>query len=167
MFTITMNRLEMQWLHRQLLSVKEKYEAKGDADNAGKMAPLVIQCADLLANGVTERDNLYTLRLELEDAIVLNEEPQAVVEARKRLDALPTEETYRVTFDRDTAKFALRNIDNEIKWIRETNIPNLEKRKNEDFADPVMTKSYYINKAKKAKRILEEFKKRLEKELSK
>lgn len=163
-FTIVMDRIEMQWLHRQLLSAKEKYEAKGEVQAVNELTPLVITCADLLANGVTQRDQLNTLRQELEEAIVLNEDPVAVVEARRRLDEMPKEETYRVTFDRQTAKFALRQVEFEIKWLREVNIPNLEKRK--EYPDVIMTKSYYINKAKKAKRILEEFKKRLEKELS-
>lgn len=155
----------MRWLHRQLHAVKERYEAKGEAALAAEVTPLVITCADLLDKGVTQKDQLMTLRTELEEAIQLCEEKEAVVEARRRLDELPTEEDYRVTFDRQTAKFALQQLDFEIKWLRETNIPNLEKRKVEEFTDPVMTKSYYINKAKKAKRILEELKKKLEKEL--
>ncbi len=164
-FTITLDRIEMQWLHRQLLSAKEKYEAKGEVQAVNELTPLVITCADLLANGITQRDNLNTLRNELEEAILLNEDGAAVIEARRRIDELPKEESYKVTFDRQTAKFALRQVENEIKWLQTVNIPNLEKRT--EYPDVIMTKSYYINKAKKAKRILEEFKKRLEKELSK
>jgi hypothetical protein len=163
-FTIVMSRIEMQWLHRQLTNVKEKYEAKGEVAAVNELTPLIITCADLLDKGITEKDRLMSLRQELEDAILYCEEPEAVVEARRRLDELPKEETYKVTFDRQTAKFALRQVEFEIKWLREVNIPNLEKRT--EYPDKIMTKSYYINKAKKAKTILEEFKKRLEKELS-
>ena len=55
-FTIIMDRTEMSWLHRQLLHAKEKYEAKGEVQAVNELTPLVITCADLLANGVTKSE---------------------------------------------------------------------------------------------------------------
>jgi hypothetical protein len=162
----------MEWIHRQVANVREKVEAKMKEkaseelrNEFATLTNLVIGAKDHLIKGDAQRLNILRYREELEDSIPLIEEKEAVIEARKRLDTLPLEEEYRITFDRDTAKFVIKLLDKEINWIQQTNLPNLEKRKSEDFTDSVMTKSYYINKTKKAKSILEEMRKDLEKGL--
>jgi hypothetical protein len=162
----------MEWIHRQVANVREKVEAKMKEKASEELrnefvtlTNLVIGAKDHLIKGDAQRLNILRYREELEDSIPLIEEKEAVIEARKRLDTLPLEEEYRITFDRDTAKFVIKLLDKEINWIQQTNLPNLEKRKSEDFTDSVMTKSYYINKTKKAKSILEEMRKDLEKGL--
>lgn len=170
--TVVWKRIQMEWIHRQVANVREKVEAKMKEkaseelrNEFATLTNLVIGAKDHLIKGDAQRLNILRYREELEDSIPLIEEKEAVIEARKRLDTLPLEEEYRITFDRDTAKFVIKLLDKEINWIQQTNLPNLEKRKSEDFTDSVMTKSYYINKTKKAKSILEEMRKDLEKGL--
>lgn len=171
-FTIKLTRVEIGWLYRQLRGAKDKSEAKLKEEYSTErqveydtLTKLCINCSDLIGHGESNRLKLDSLKQELEEAILLCEEPTAVIEARKRLDNLPKEEDYRVTFDRETAKFTLKLLDREIEWMRKTNIPNIEKRDASMFTDVIQTKSYYLNKAKRAKAILEELKKKLEKEL--
>lgn len=171
-FTLVLNRVEMNWLHRQLKAGKEKSEALLQAEHTAEgqvefdtFSKLCLASSDMIFHGESNRLKLASLRQELEEAILICEEPEAVIEARKQLDNLPTEEDYRVTFDRDTAKFTIKMLDKEIEWIRKTNLPNLEKRDAKLFPDKIQTKSYYINKAKRAKAILEGLRKRLEQEL--
>ncbi len=175
-FTIILSRMEVNWLYRQLRSQLQKAEAlkkdkpegtEGAAiqNDIDVLTKLIISCKDLVDQGEVNRLGLDNLKRDLQDALIFCEEPEAKAEAQNQLDNLPKEEDYRVTFDRETAKFTLKMLIKEIEWIRATNIPNLEKRDAALFEDKILTRSYYINKAKRAKSILEEMKKKLEKEL--
>lgn len=167
--TIMLNRLEMQWLHRQVVSARDKLEGKLKNGPAAELhniqkdldffSKIALEMNDRINNGDAEKLKILNLRTELEEAITLCEEPEAIEEAKKRLDNLPKEEQYRVIFGKDQLKFTIKMLDKDIMWLYGKSIPNYEKR--DDYTDPVMTKSYYINKAKKAKGILSNLKARL------
>lgn len=172
LITIVTDRLEVNFLHRsfqaerdkraQKILEKEDTELRVEMDNLSK---LVLQTEDLMREGDSNRLRLLNLRKDLEDALIFCEEPNAVIEARKRLDNLPKDEEYRLTFDRSTAKFVMQLLEAEIHWLRYKNIPTIQARDASKFTDVIETKTYYINKAKRAATILEGMKVKIEKEL--
>lgn len=179
-FTIHMNRIEVQWLHRQLMSSRmmaekqlEQFKGPLSEDKAKKHDEAKAYAEELkrledmmftrLEQGNMERLHISQVKEDLEEALELN--PYATVEIRKRLDDLPKEEPYRITFDRETAKFTLKLIENDLTKFRLHVIPGYEKKPESDFKDPIQSKEYWINKAHKAKKILDSLKIKLEKEL--
>lgn len=168
--SIILSRLEMQWLHRQVVATRDSLEGKlKEVDDQGLrndlefFSKMSLEMQDRLNKGDLERLAVMNLRNELEEAVIFCEEPEARAEANKRLADLPTEETYRLIFGRDQVKFTIKMLDKDIQWLYGSAIPNYEKR--DDYTDPIMTKSYYVNKAKRAKEILSNLKARLEREL--
>ena len=169
---IVLSRLEMQWLHRQVVAARDRLEGKlkekEDTDVRNDyefFAKASLEMSDRLNAGDKERLGVMNMRIELEEALELCEEPEAILEAESRLKTLPTEEQYRLLFGRDQLKFTIKLLDKDIQWLYGKAIPNYEKREASEYSDKVMTKTYYINKAKKAKEILSNLKARLEREL--
>ena len=180
MKTIELTRIELNWLYRQLLSGKDRAsgiiktftgplsedrnkelnEAQAHFDELEKLTTAI---KDRLDAGDLERLKLNDLRTELEEALELA--PSSAVEIRKRLDALPKEAPYMITFDRETIKFTLKLVEKDLEKFRVNVIPNYEKASDKDFTDPIQTKEFWINKARKSKTILEILKSKLEKAL--
>lgn len=187
-FTIVLSRVELNWMYRQLSAGKEKAEAickRYDGEDVlakplteeqtkerdaariyyAELVTLTAGMRDLLDEGERTRLKLRDLREDLDEAFSLVEEDAAKQEVLNRLKDLPKEEPYRVTFDRTTAKFTLQLLEQDINKFRSQVIPNYEKTDASEFTDPIMTKSYWINKSRSSKAILEGMKVKLEKML--
>lgn len=180
LFTIPVKREEVQFMYRhyqrgQMVAEKQLDKFKGpvasvDEEEKKKaqmfydeMTRLVQTLKDQLMQGQQDFLKLDMMRSELLEALDLN--PYATVEIRKRLDDLPKEEPYSITFDRNSAKFTLDLIEKELTKLKMVTIPGYEKRPETDFPDVIQSKVFWINKANKAKTILENFKIKIEKEL--
>lgn len=187
-YTVVFNRIELTWLMRQLEAGRDRADGiiktySGDAISKVKateeqlaqlkeahqhkdvLDALIVNIKDRLAVGERERLAMHNMRLDLLEAMELAEEQSAKDEAAKRLGQLPQEEEYKIQFDRGTVKFTLRLLENDLLKFRAQVIPAYEKAAPEDFEDPIQTKSYWVNKARKSKDILESLKIRLEKKL--
>ena len=179
-FTIPVTREEVQFLFRHYERGRQAAEAQvkqfvgplnedktAELNQAQSflddMTRLVGILKDQLTKGTQDFLKLESARNELLEALDLN--PYATVEIRKRLDDLPKEESYSITFDRNSAKFTLDIIEKELTKLRTVTIPGYEKKPDTDFTDVIQSKTYWINKATKAKNILDKFKVKIEKEM--
>lgn len=167
---VTLTRVELNWLYRQLLSGKDKAhsivqtytgplsedrtkelnEAQQHLDELIKLTNAIKDRLDL---GDKERLQVNDLRQELEEALELA--PSSAVAIRKRLEALPKETEYKMQFDRETLKFTQKLVENDLQKFRLHVIPNYEKAEPSEFKDPIQTKEFWVNKARKSKAILE------------
>lgn len=181
-FTVVFNRTELFWLYRQLASGRDRAEAR-TKQFTGELSPeqnaeltqavkyfeelkkLVQGVKDSLDNGEREKMKLQALKEDLTEALDLVEEETAKEEIHKRLHDLPKEEDYRIAFDRETCKFTVALVENDLHKFRSQVIPEYEKMAAEEFTDPIQTKSYWVNKARKSKEILEKLKIKLERAL--
>lgn len=179
-YTVTLTRTETNWLHRQLQSGvdvteglmkqftgplstdknKELTELQVQRDELSRLAQVL---SDMLANGERTRAKISYMREEYEEALLLN--PEASVQIREELDVLPKEEPYRVGFNRHTLKMTLDLVNRDIVRYQTKTIKHYEESKDEEYVNPIFNKTYYVNKARKEKTILEELKKKLEREL--
>lgn len=177
---IPFTRLQLRWLTRQLESGYKRAKAEGEkftgeldreqtdklneiVKHQDELAKLVMEFTDKLSEGERNLGKLATMRGELEEALTLVEEPEAVEEINKRLANLPQDEgDYVVTMDRGSIKFTLKLVENDLTKYRTHVIPAYEKADPADFKDAVCTRSYWLNMKKKEKRILEELKLKLE-----
>jgi len=174
-FTIPVSRVELQWFFRQFKAAEEKAQklvtppASPTTDVVNlyeETKRVALMLADLLDNGKKNKLELESLREELQDARQLvGGDKKALQAIKDRLEALPKEEDYKITFDRDTAKFAIKLLEKDIQSFFGRVIPNTEAKPDSDFPDPVQTKTYWINRAKRARDILEALKIRLEKHI--
>ncbi len=180
-FTINMQRLEIQWLHRHLTSAMQQALAQLESLKGPQAVPnevasveeyyLEIQrltgaLHDRLVTGNKERLDIVQLKDELEDAYSLvGDNPDAKAEIDKRLADLPKEETYRITFDKETAKLTLKMLEKDLTHFRQHVIPGYEKKDSTEFKDVIQTKLFWINKAIRAKDILDGLKSKIEREL--
>lgn len=179
-FTINITRMEIQWMHRQLMNGRIMAEAKMGQltgplsdDKTKELQEVTAQRDELLRletavqdrinQGNQDRLNIVRLKEDLEEAMDLN--PAASLEIRRRMDALPKEEPYRITFDRETAKFTLALLEKDLTKFKMHTIPAYEKKSEDDFKDPIQNKTYWVNKANRAKTILEALKSKIEREL--
>lgn len=185
---IQLNRVEFNWLYRHLLHEKDKRTAviktySGDAISKNKaseeqlallkvaeteaeeITQLSDKMASILSLGDRRRLELNDVRRNLNDAFDLCDEESAKAEVMARLKALPKEEMYTIDFVRQTIKFTLNFVENDLHKFRSQVIPNLEKKDAGDFKDPIETKSYYLNRARRDKKLLEELKVKLERAL--
>jgi hypothetical protein len=180
-FSLTFTRVEVQWLHRQIVSGRMQAEAQ----MAAIVGPLAVSKADELADLTIYKDEL--LRLEgvmferlkvgdqdrlkignlmhdLEEALELNPDAKEII--LERMANIPKEESYNITFDRETAKFVLKLVENDLTKYKLHTIPNYEKKSEKDFKDdPIQNKTYWVNKAHKAKNILDNLRTKFEREL--
>lgn len=109
-----------------------------------------------LEDGDRKRHALADFRRELEEARAFVEEESAKEEIDKRLAQLPEFEPYRVVFEgRESLKFVLQAVEQQIVHYRTHVLPYYEGRKADTYTDPIMTKSYYVNKKKAEKLALE------------
>lgn len=174
-FTIAVSRIELQWFFRQFKAAEEKAEklVKPPAAPTTELINMyeetkriTLMLHDLLNTGARKKLELEALKEELHDAVSLvGDDKKALQAITDRLEALPKEEDYKVTFDRDTAKFAIKLLEKDIQSFFGKVIPNTVAKPDSDFTDPVQTKTYWINRAKRARDILEALKIRLEKNL--
>jgi hypothetical protein len=106
------------------------------------------------------------MRAELEEAQELVGDNQgALDEITKRLKELPVEEPYIISFDRATLKFVVSLVEKDLHKFRSSIIPNYEKASEEEFKDIIQTKTFWVNKARKSKDVLDKLKVKLEKGL--
>lgn len=185
-YTAVLTRIELTWLHRQLSAcrdmvvgklktysgdvisknkaseeeLKEMAETQKQKDELDKLVQTLVDRLDL---GNRERLQIVNLLHDLQEAYELAEEDSAKTEAFNRIQALPEEEDYRIQFDRHTVKFTLALIEKDLHKFRTEIIPAYENADAGEFEDPIMTKSYWVNKSKKSKGILESLKTKLEK----
>lgn len=179
-FSTNFDRIHMQWLHRQLVSSARQAEAHitqltgpTTTNNDEKLQEarnyleevtrLEQAVGNRLQQGEKDRIALAVMKEELEEALELN--PEAHEEINRRLKSLPKEEPYRITFDQNTAKMVLKMIDNDLQKFKSHVIPAYQKKSEEDLKDPVLNKTYWLNKAAKAVKILDRLKKTIEQEL--
>lgn len=147
------------------LSEEQIAEYETAVKHRDELKLLTTAIADRMFQGDKERLGIVNLKTDLEEALTLAEEESAKEEARKRLAALPAEESYNISFDRATCKFTLKLIENDLQKFRAHVIPAYEQAEASTFKDPVQTKSYWVNKARQSKTILENLKEKLEKNL--
>ncbi len=177
---ITMTRIELNWLYRQLEAGKDKAEGyilklqgPQSEDKAEEIGEAVKQrdyllslcsfCKDALDYGERQRAKLAFMRTELEEARELvGDNENALTAIRDRIDALPKEEPYKITVDRPMVKFILKLIENDLHKFRSSIIPKYESSSEEDFKDVIQTKTFWINKARKSKDVLDALKSKLE-----
>jgi hypothetical protein len=187
--TIPYERKEVNWMYGRIRTVKETYERiiqewSGSAiltkaisedqqkaleeaqANIESITKLCHSVGDILTAGDESRLKIHDLRTSLNEAFDLVEEDSAKQEIMNRLKQLPKEEPYRITVDRATAKFLLKLVENDLHKFRSHIIPNYEASKPEDHKDPIQTKSFWVNKSKASKVILENLKGKLSKALS-
>jgi len=188
-FTIVFTRIELTWLYRQLCAGKDKAEGiikthgGGDVISQAKATEAQVKehaearvhfeeltrltqiMKERLDAGEKERLQLVNIRMDLMEATELVEEKSAKEAITNRLAELPAEEPYRIQFDKGTCKFTLRLIESDLHKFRSQVIPQYEASKPEDYTDDIQTKSYWVNKARKSKAILDGLKTKLEKAL--
>lgn len=184
-FTVVFTRIELNWLYRQLMTGRDRAAATISAlsgpvatitdeqraqlsearEHHDALQALTDNIREIMDQGDKHRLKIKDIRDNLEEAKGLVEEESALEEIERRLMAMPTEEPYRVQFDRATVKFTLRLVENDLQKFRTHIIPTYENSKPEDHKDPVQTKSYWVNKSRQSKAILESLKAKLEKTL--
>lgn len=174
-FTIPVSRVELQWFFRQFKAAEEKAEklVKPPASPTTEVINMyeetkrvALMLSDLLNTGKRQKLELEALREELEDARELVGKDQVALDAIfAKLDILPKDEDYKITFDRDTALFAIKLLEKDIQSFFGKVIPNTIAKPDSDFTDPIQTKTYWINRAKRARDILEALKIRLERHI--
>lgn len=177
-FTINMTRLETQWLHRHYTSAMQQVLAQlqqsppASPDSVGmneyfvELERLTGLLHERLVTGNKERLDIVQLKDELEDAYSLvGDNAEARREITKRLADLPKEEVYRITYDQETAKLTLKMLEKDLTHFRAHVIPGYEKKDPADFKDIIQTKTFWINKAIRAKDILDGLKSKIEREL--
>lgn len=171
---IILDRKEVAWLARKLKLGLKKAEgtmnllngrndlSAGEKDElraAQEAGPFLLHLSRLfeqfLDQGAKERFGMEHRRAELNSVIELADEPEAKAFAEKELEAIPKDEEYKLQADRKMVKFFIKVIGDDIQNIRSVTIPTYEKAPDEDFPSPAMTRSYYINKARKTKEMLE------------
>lgn len=187
--TLPFERKEVNWMYGRIRAVKETYEriiqewsgsailnkaisedqekalaeAQGNIEGITKLTHSV---GDILVAGDESRLKIHDMRTALNEAFDMVEEDAAKQECMNRLKSLPKEEPYRITVDRATAKFLLKLVEKDLHKFRAEVIPNYEASKPEDHKDPIQTRSFWINKSKASKTILEQLKGKLDKALS-
>lgn len=189
-FTEEFERIEVHWFYRHLETERDKKIKRMTIlqEPAGKMlSPSEQKEFDKLQGFIDDfntaikiigeqkaashkhKYNLLAEKEILEEAIELNEYQTAVDAAKEKLAELQVKidaaEKIKLTFSRGVIRFAINLINDDLTRFRTKLIPAYEKAKDADFTDPVFTRIYYINKVKKSKKILETFKKKLEKGL--
>lgn len=179
-FSVNIERIHLQWLHRQLMSSAKAAKAKIDSlqgpqakdvsqelkevsEYHSEVERLIQLTGDRLEQGTKDHLGIMTMKEELEEAMELN--PEAAVEIRNRLESLPKEEPYRITFDQNTARMVLKMLENDLQKFKQHVIPSYLKREESEFKDPVLNKTYWVNKAHKAVRTLDMLRKKIEEEL--
>jgi hypothetical protein len=146
---------------------------KADADKVfelkkqiDELLVLTNSLKDRLDEGERQRAKLAFMRAELEEAQELVGDNQgALDEITKRLKELPVEEPYIISFDRATLKFVVSLVEKDLHKFRSSIIPNYEKASEEEFKDIIQTKTFWVNKARKSKDVLDKLKVKLEKGL--
>lgn len=174
-FTLAVTRLELQWLFRQFKSAEEKslkyitppaHPTTEQVTFHEENKRVALMLSDQLNNGTKQKLELMALREELAEATgLVGDDPAALDAISDKLAKLPEEEEYRITFDRPTAKLTLKMLEKDIQTFFGSVIPNTEKKPESDFPDPIHTKTYWINRAKKAKDILDAMRVKIERHL--
>lgn len=169
---IDLIRVEANWFYRTLKAVADANKDLANQMNGEELkgyelfVKLTMQMQDNLNAGSKEKLSMLDAKEELDEALVLvGEAPAARAEVIKRLNDLKLEPSYRVNFDKTTLKFTLDMIEKDLTKFRTVVIPNYQKKEESEFTDVIQTKMYWVNKAKKAKTILEHLKIKLEKAL--
>ncbi len=189
-FTEEFERIEVHWFHRHLETERDKKLKRMTilSEPAGKVLSdsekkeydklqSFIEDFNRAIDTIGEQKaaasrNKYKLLAEkeiLEEAIELNDYQTAVDAAKEKLAELEARigkaDKIKLTLNRAVIKFAINLINDDLVRFRTKLIPAYEKAKDADFTDPIYTRIYYVNKVKKSKKILETFKKKLEKGL--
>lgn len=172
--TVTFTRIETNWLYQQMESARGRASAllseKPDDQEArmysDELEAICMKLKDQMTAGERQRAKLSYMKEELEEARELvGEDEKALEEISNRLSNLPKEEPYLMTFDRPTVKFIVKIVENDLQNFRAHIIPKYEKANDSDFTDAVQTKTFWVNKARKSKTILEQLKQKLERVL--
>ncbi|UOF79062.1 hypothetical protein [Caudoviricetes sp.] len=181
---ITFDRAEVTWFYRKCKGAFDEAEnimkLFSNKDNLGSVekskletaqfgGPMLLEMTRLLEStlnkGAQERLGMEARRSELKSVLELAEEQFSKDAAQLELDALPKAEPYDFTMDRSMVKFFLEMVEKDIENIRVSVIPAHEKADEATYSDPLFPRSYYVNKAKKTKTMLEKMRGLLEKEL--
>lgn len=187
-FTEEFERIEVHWFHRHLEVEKDKKikrkgilmeksaMSKSEQQELEKLNTVIedfTRVIDIIGKQKTEASkHKFKLLQQLEilqEAYELNEDKMARDATSSAIKALEEEiqraDKIKLTFGRSVIRFAIQLINDDLVKFRTQLIPAYEKAKEEDFTDAIYTKTYYVNKAKKSKKTLELFKKKLEKGL--
>jgi uncharacterized membrane-anchored protein YjiN (DUF445 family) len=179
-FTFHLERFEMIWLVRHLqMALKgsegaiktyshltEDQDAKAKVLNAQQtldlLTPLYRWCEAEFTRVENERLKRVNRLEELYEAASLVEEDSAKeavkVEIERVASAPPPK--YPVKVDRTLIKFMVKMLEHDTESAR-IKILKEDKKETSQFPDSIMTKSYYVNKLKKEKDILQELLKEL------
>lgn len=178
------DRTEVTWFYRKCKGAFDEAEAIMKAfsgkDNLGSVekqrletaqqgGPFLLEMTRMLENvlnkGAEERLGMEQRRSELKGVLELADEQFSKDAAQLELDNLPKTEPYNFVMDREMVKFFLEITEKDIENIRVGVIPAHENAPESSFSDPLFPRSYYVNKAKKTKVMLEKMRDLLEKEL--
>jgi hypothetical protein len=178
-YTVKFDRRETVWLHKELSREKDVALKNAQiANQNGKhdeQAKLVTYADELtrftnlikdgLNGGTKEFLAINAAREELEEAKELVEDAAVIALIDEKLKELKKDEVYKITFNRETIKFTLKIVEDDLQRYRHYVIPSYQKKDDSAFTDPIQTKKYWVNKSIKAKTILEALLAKLEKEL--
>jgi hypothetical protein len=187
-FTEEFERIEVHWFHRHLevhrdnkikrkgILMQKSAMSKSEQTELEKIDAVVedfTRVIDIISGHKEEASKkkfkLLMDRDIVEEAVELNDDPMAKDAARAALadidERLKTADKIKLTFARNVIRFAIQIINDDLVKFKTKLIPAYENAKEEDFTDAIYTKTYYVNKAKKSKKTLEVFKKKLEKGL--
>ena len=186
-FTEQFTTTEVHWFYRHLQAQADKNQARIASlsgpkvltdiqrDELGKLkafnediSRFINLLDDVRAEVGRGKVALFQRKEEIQEAMELNTSEEAKQHCKEMLEVIESQlanENIKLTLDRNVIKFALKLIEADLEKFRIAIIPKYEQAKDEDFEDPIYTKTYWVAKAKKSKRILEQFKKKLEKGL--
>ncbi len=187
---ISLSHIQVFWFFRQVVAYRNKVDAKiksltGEFSDEAMQKEYQGYCkereeleamAGKLEYLVYLRKNLHDAEVELKDAITCNDNEEAKAKAKdslekvqNQLSTLPERDEdmiHDIPFsDRASIKFVLAITEADIQKFKLHVIPHYENAKDTDYPDPVETRIYYVNKAKKSRDILEQLKIKLEKAL--
>lgn len=183
--TVIFDRTEVTWLYRKCkmaldhaeeimraftnkqpeLSSNEKEQLSAAQEGGPFLLEMTRSLEGLLNDGAKERMGMEKRKVELTNIIDLAEEEVAKSLAKAELSKIPADEPYKMIMSRDMVKFFLDMVEKDINNIQFKVIPNYQQQKDDIFTDPMMPKSFYINKNKKQKTVLEIMRAKLEKVL--
>jgi hypothetical protein len=180
----TLERREVMWMYRKCKEGLDKaegqmkrYQGRTDLSELEKFAletaqqggPFLLEMTRLLEGvlnrGAEERMGMEAKKAELKGVMEFAEEEDVKMKAQEEIASIPEKEGYDFVMDRPMAKFFLDMVEGGLEQIRAHVIPKYESEDPANFPNPLMTKSYYINKAKKTKLMLEGIRSTLEKAL--
>lgn len=149
-------------------------DSKTNEDELGKakdflkvLSQFKTSFGDMISASDKQQLALVSQMKQFQEVIELNASERSVQLARECLQATTDailNFKVKLTLDRSAIRFLLKIAEDDLKKFPAI-ISQYEKSKEEDHLDPMYTRDYWIAKSRKAKKTVEQFKKKLEKGL--